>query len=59
MLNEENMEYYEEEVDQEGSSLRQGGSSTTDASGDLDDAEVEDEYGEEDFCCKYRKQQIF
>ena len=57
MLNEENMEYYEEEVDEaEGSSMHQGGSSTTDASGTLDEGEVDDDYGEEDFCSKYRKQ---
>lgn len=56
MLNEENMEYYEEEVDENGSSMHQGGSSTTDVSGEINEGDCEDdEYGEEDFCCKYRK----
>ena len=57
MLNEENMDYYEEDIDEAGSSMHQGGSSTTDASGELE--EGEDEYGEEDMSCKYRKQQIY
>ena len=49
MHNEENMEYYEEEVDQEGSSHLQAGASSTDASGEVDEEDIEDEYGDEEF----------